>query len=34
MASVGDWSDVFDFTITPAVSGEEGFQLAQQIMQD
>ena len=31
MAAVGAWSDYFDFTITPAVTSEEGLQLAAQM---
>ena len=31
MAAIGAWSDVFDFTITPAVTAEEGLRLAQQM---
>ncbi len=32
MAAVVAWADVFDFTIHPAVTAEEGLQLAQQMM--
>jgi len=31
MATIGDWSDVFDFTVIPAVSLEQGLQFAQQM---
>ncbi len=30
--SIGPWNDVFDFTITPAVTAEEGLKLFQQMM--
>ena len=33
MASVVDWDDVFNITVVPAVSAEEGLQLAQQMAQ-
>jgi len=32
MAAVGGWSDLFDMTIIPAVSAEEGLKLASQMM--
>jgi len=32
MAVVTAWADVFDFTVTPAVTAEEGLRLAQQMM--
>ena len=34
MAAVAQWSDVFDITVIPAVTAEEGLQLAQQMMQE
>jgi hypothetical protein len=30
MSAIADWDDVFDFTVLPAVSAEEGLQLAKQ----
>ena len=33
MAAVAAWDDVFDITIAPAVTAEEGLQLAQQLAQ-
>jgi hypothetical protein len=33
MATIADWGDVFDITVVPAVTAEEGLQLAQQMMQ-
>ena len=33
MAAVADWDDVFNITVVPAVSAEEGLQLAQQMAQ-
>jgi uncharacterized protein with GYD domain len=32
MASVVAWNDVFDFTITPAITAEEGLAVAQRMM--
>ena len=34
MAAVAQWDDVFDITVIPAVTAEEGLQLAQQMMQE
>jgi len=34
MAAVAQWDDVFDITVVPAVTAEEGLQLAQQMMQE
>ena len=34
MAVVAQWDDVFDITVFPAVTAEEGLQLAQQMMQE
>lgn len=34
MAILAEWGDVFDITVVPAVTAEEGLQLAQQMMQD
>ncbi len=31
MKAIADWDDVFEFTVLPAVSAEEGLQLAKQI---
>ncbi len=33
MAAVAAWDDVFDITVVPAVTAEEGLRLAQQMMQ-
>ena len=33
MAIATEWGDVFDITVVPAVTAEEGLQLAQQMMQ-
>lgn len=33
MAAVAAWDDVFDITIVPAVTAEEGLQLAKQMME-
>lgn len=33
MAVVAQWDDFFDITVIPAVTAEEGLQLAQQMMQ-
>jgi len=33
MAAVAQWDDVFDVTVIPAVTAEEGLQLAQQMAQ-
>ena len=34
MATLAEWGDVFDISVVPAVTAEEGLQLAQQMMQD
>ncbi|HEY65268.1 MAG TPA: DUF3303 family protein [Caldilineae bacterium] len=34
MAAVAGWDDVFDVTIVPAITAEEGLELARQIMQE
>ncbi len=31
-AATSDWDDVFDFTVTPAVTAAEGMELAKQMM--
>ena len=33
MAVTATWDDVFDVTVVPAITAEEGLQLAQQMMQ-
>ncbi len=33
MATLTEWGDVFDITVVPAVTAEEGLQLAQQMME-
>jgi hypothetical protein len=33
MAAMAAWDDVFDITVVPAVTAEEGLELAQQMMQ-
>lgn len=33
MAMLAEWGDVFDISVVPAISAEEGLQLAQQMMQ-
>ncbi len=33
MATLAEWGDVFDITVVPAVTSEEGLELAQQMMQ-
>ena len=33
MAGIADWDDLFDVTIVPAITAEEGSKLAQQMMQ-
>ena len=33
MATLTEWGDVFDITVVPAVTAEEGLKLAQQMMQ-
>ncbi len=33
MAAVAQWDDFYDITVIPAVTAEEGLQLAQQMMQ-
>ena len=33
MAAVADWDDFFDTTVVPAITAEEGLQLAKQMMQ-
>jgi len=33
MAITTAWSDVFDITVVPAITAEEGLELAQQMMQ-
>jgi hypothetical protein len=33
LAVTAAWGDVFDITVAPAVTAEEGLQLAQQMMQ-
>ncbi len=33
MATLAEWGDVFDISVFPAVTAEEGLQLAQQMMQ-
>ena len=32
MAALGDWDDVFEFTVIPAVTAEQGIELAKQMM--
>jgi hypothetical protein len=32
MAATGPWDDVFDFTIVPAVSAEDGLKIAQKML--
>ena len=34
MATLTEWGDVFDITVVPAITAEEGLQLAQQMMQE
>ena len=34
MAAVAQWDDFFDITVIPAVTAEEGLQLALQMMQE
>ena len=34
MAMTAEWGDVFDVTVVPAVTHEEGLALAQQMMQE
>lgn len=33
MAAVAAWDDFFDITVVPAITAEEGIQLAKQMMQ-
>ena len=33
MAITTEWGDVFDITVVPAITAEEGLQLAKQMMQ-
>jgi len=33
MAALAAWDDVFDITVVPAISAEEGIELAKQMMQ-
>jgi hypothetical protein len=33
MATLAAWDDVFDISVTPAVSAQQGMQLAQQMFQ-
>jgi hypothetical protein len=33
MATLAEWGDVYDITVVPAITAEEGLQLAQQMMQ-
>ena len=33
MAAVAEWDDVFDITVIPAITAEEGIELAKQMMQ-
>lgn len=33
MAAVSQWDDVFDITVIPAITAEEGIELAKQAMQ-
>jgi hypothetical protein len=33
MAAVAEWDDVLDFTVVPAITAEEGLELAKQMMQ-
>ncbi|MCL4535515.1 MAG: DUF3303 family protein [Bacteroidetes bacterium] len=33
MAALGAWDDVFDISVLPAVTAEEGMQIAKQMMQ-
>lgn len=33
MAALSQWDDVFDITVVPAISAEEGLELAKQMMQ-
>jgi hypothetical protein len=32
MSAIAEWDDVFNFTVAPAVTAEEGLQLAQQLL--
>jgi hypothetical protein len=34
MATLAEWGDVFEISVVPAVTAEEGLQLAQQMMQE
>ena len=31
MSAIADWDDVFEFTVLPAMSAEEGLQIAKQM---
>ncbi len=31
MSAIADWDDVFEFTVLPAMSAEEGMQIAKQM---
>ena len=33
MAALAEWDDVFDITVIPAITAEEGLELAKQMMQ-
>ena len=33
MAITAEWGDEFDITVVPAITGEEGLELAKQVMQ-
>ena len=33
MAALTEWGDVVDFTVVPAITAEEGLELAKQMMQ-
>ena len=33
MAAIAAWEDVFEFTVVPAITAEEGLKLAKQMMQ-
>ncbi len=34
MVALAEWDDVFDFTVVPAITAEEGLQLAKQMIQE
>jgi hypothetical protein len=33
MAGIADWDDVYEFTVVPAITAQEGLELAKQMMQ-